>query len=124
MLNKGLLNRTELLSLHQSLQRRNLPSLGLNCKGHAGVHRHVVYQYRACSAFTTAAAFLCRSEAQLFPQHVKQRPARLHKQVIVLAVDEKPYLVSFSRLYDSCRSLIFFSKMSGGGNSQGPALQR
>ena len=86
LLGEGLLDRTELLAVHQAFERGDLVALGLHRERHAGVARSPVDEDGAGAALAALATHLGRHQSKRVAQDVEQAPARFHLDLARSAV--------------------------------------
>src|SRR5580704_1367007 len=79
----------QMLGVAQPLDRDDRAAAALLGEQDAGVHRLAVEQDRANAAFGLETILLGAGHAELAPQHVQQRPMRLDRELMALAVDRE-----------------------------------
>lgn len=88
-LQKGLLDRSQFVPVHEAFKRRNQCSFRLDGKGHTGVPGNAVHEDRACPTLPTLAPDLCSREAEALPEDIEERPAGLHYEPMPSPIDRK-----------------------------------
>src|SRR4249920_1779667 len=93
MVAERLLEVGQLIAGGQALDGADLGAVGLHAEDQAGPHRAAVDQHRAGAADPVLAAQVSAGVAQVVAQHVGQRPAGLHGELVLTPVDAQPDLV-------------------------------
>src|SRR5580692_4355648 len=87
MIGERLLQVRQLLAVGQPFDGAHLGTVGLHPEDQAGPHRRAVQDHRARPADAVLAAEMGTGVAEVVPEHVGQRPARLDDQLVLAAVD-------------------------------------
>ena len=76
MVDKGLLQRMELLVRTKTFDRKDLPAVGGDRRHQTGRHRPPVHNDGARAAFANSAALLGSQHSEIFSEEVRQNPVR------------------------------------------------
>src|SRR5689334_4637880 len=90
MVAERLLQVRQLLAVGQAFHRGDVAAVGLHAEHQAGPGRRAVDQHRARSADAVLTAQVGAGVAEVVPEHVGERPARLYGHRVLAVVDPQP----------------------------------
>ena len=93
MLDEGLLKRVQRAVLRDPFDRHDLGAVVRNRQGEAGVRAAPVDEHCARAALAVVAALLRTRQAELLPEQVEERRARVELERVLVAVDVERHRV-------------------------------
>ena len=87
MIHKGLLDRTELLAVHEAFEGQDLCSFRLHGEGDAGITGQPVHEHRTGPALASFTADFGSGKTEPFAENVKQGPSGLYDETMELEAD-------------------------------------
>ena len=86
---EGLLKRVKFAISSEAFDRRQVLSLSLANRNHAGQNQHSIHDRGACAALSLATSLLRPGQSEIFPKHIEQPLHWRRGHVIVLSIDRE-----------------------------------